>query len=312
MTAIPLLHSTGQAQADRALQGVVTLFESVFPQRIVGYYIEGSYADQTAVATSDLDLTIVFYGQFVTTAERQQAHEVVTACRQLSVVELDITLAEESELRRGADPMFKLGARLLYGQDRRDAIPLLPIEIWGRQRMHAAYWLMINVFNRPKPVVAPLTFPDPQDPFYGYAARMMHLADGRTIPTTRNLIRVTGWIATARLAYEAQHYVVRKRDCVPAYRRLIHDEWTTLLEGINERCRAAWRYHIPSTPAEQAELRTITADTLRFENHFLGCYRNFLLTQFTGADPEAQQAAEGLWQNTPYADPLILHARAAR
>lgn len=261
---------------------------------------------QTAVATSDLDLTIVFQEQFVTPAERQRAQEVVTACRQLSALELDITLTEEAEVRRGADPMFKLGARLLYGQEIRDALPLIPIEIWARQRMHAAYWLMINVFNRPKPVVAPLTFPDTQDPFYGYANRMIHLTDGGVIPTTRNLIRITGWIATARLAYEAQHYVVRKRDCISAYRSLINDEWTPLLAQIDLRCRSAWGYRVPSTTDEQMELGTILRDTLRFENHFLNCYRHFLLTQLISADLEAQQAARHLLQNTPYADPSIL------
>lgn len=306
MTAVALLYSTGHAQADRAVQEVVTLFESSFPQRVVGYFVEGSYADQSAIATSDLDLTIVFRTQFVTPAERQQAQEVVTACRQLSVLELDITLTAEAELRQGADPMFKMGARLLYGQELRDTIPLIPIELWARQRMHAAYWLLINVFNRPKPVVAPLTFPDAQDPFYGYAKRRMHLADGSVIPTTRNLIRVTGWIATARLAYEAQHYVVRKRDCVSAYRSLIHDEWTPLVAQIDARCRSAWAYQIPPTSAEQAELRTILCDALAFENHFLDCYHHFLLTQLTSADQEAQQAARALLQNTPYTDQTSL------
>ena len=212
MTAVTLLHTTGNALADHAVQKVVNLFESAFPQRVIGYFVEGSYADQRAVVTSDLDLAIVFREQFVTTEEQQRAQEAVMTCRQVSALELDITLAEEAELHWGADPMFKLGARLLYGQDTRDTKTLIPIATWARQRMHAAYWLMINVFNRRKPVVAPLVFPDPQDPFYGYAACQMHLADGRTIPTTRNLIRVTGWMATARLAYESQHYVQRSRN----------------------------------------------------------------------------------------------------
>lgn len=292
MTVVALLQSTGHVQADRAVQALVKRFESLFPQRVVGYFVEGSYADQTAIATSDLDLTLVFRDQFVTPEERQQAQEAVTACRQLNTLELDITLVEEGELRRGADPMFTLGARLLYGQEIRNTIPLIPIELWARQRMHAAYWLMIHVFNRPQPVVAPLTFPDAHDPFYGYANRVMHLADGSVIPTTRNLIRVTGWIATARLAYEAQHYVVRKRDCVPAYRSLINDEWTPLIAQIDARCRSAWGYRIPSTSDEQAELRAILCDTLFFENHFLSCYRHFLLTQFTGADPTILQSSQ--------------------
>jgi len=305
MTKYILQQSTGYSLADRTVQGIVALFETVFPDRIRGYYVEGSYADQTAVMTSDLDLTLVFRQQFATPEEQNSAQQLVSACQQLSALELDITLVAEAHLRQHADPMFKLGARLLYGQEIRGAIPLIPIATWARQRMHAAYWLMIHVFKRPLPVHAPLAFPDPHDPFYGYAARMMPLADGSEIPTTRNLIRVTGWIATARLAYEAQHYVVRKRDCVSSYRQFISDAWTSLLEQLDERCRSAWRYRIPATPAEEAELRTILTNTLAFENHYLQRYRQFLLTELTGDDRQAQQDALRMLDNTFYADPEV-------
>src|SRR5712692_11971608 len=138
---------------------------------------------------------------------------------------------------------------------------------------------MINVFQRPQPVRAPLTLPQPNAPFYGYTARTMRLRDGAEIPTTRNLIRVTGWIATARLAVEAQQYVIRKRDCAPTYRRLINDQWTALLEEIDQRCRTAWQYRIPDTASEQAELRAILERTPEFENHFLNRYRQFLVSE---------------------------------
>lgn len=59
MTAVALWHSIGDALAEYVVQGVVNLFESACPQRVIGYFVEGSYADQTAVATSDLDLTII-------------------------------------------------------------------------------------------------------------------------------------------------------------------------------------------------------------------------------------------------------------
>ena len=174
--------------------------------------------------------------------------------------------------------------------------------------MHAAYWLMINVFQRPKPVYAPLTLPQPTAAFYGYTNRTMRLADGITIPTTRNLIRVTGWIATARIAYQAQHYVVRKRDCVVAYRQMINDEWTDLLEQIDQRCRTAWHYRIPSAPIEQAELGTITTQTLAYENHFLLLYRDFLLAELAGTDQKARQDALRLLDHTFFADPAIIEA----
>jgi hypothetical protein len=120
--------------------------------------------------------------------------------------------------------MFKLGARLLNGRDVRDTIPLIPISTWARQRIHAAFWLMINVLQSPRPVHAPLTIPRPSAPFYGYTERTLRLTDGTEIPTTRNLIRVTGWIATARIAYPARQYVIWKRDWFRSYQETINDE----------------------------------------------------------------------------------------
>lgn len=277
MPTIHLAHSTDNPMVDQVIREIITHFESSFPNQIAGYYVEGSYADQTAVATSDLDLIIVFRQALASTEEKAQAERVQAACQQLSAIELDLTITDILYLREHADPMFKIGARLLYGKEIRDEIPLIPITTWAHQRMQAAYWLMINVFQRPKPVYAPLTFPQPTPPFYGYTNRTMRLADGSTIPTTRNLIRVTGWIATARIAYQAQHYVVRKRDCVMTYRQVINDEWTGLLEQIDQRCRTAWHYRIPNAPVEQAELETIVTQTLAYENHFLILYRDFLL-----------------------------------
>lgn len=310
MSEIILQQSTASALADRTLQEIIAHFETVFPQRILGYYVEGSYADQSAVITSDLDLTLVFRQRFTDVEEQKHARQLATACQQMSALELDITLAEETSLYQHADPMFKVGARLVYGEEIRAAIPLIPITTWARQRMHAAYWLMINVFQRPQPVSAPLSFPDGHAPFYGYTTRMLRLADGSEVPTTRNLIRVVGWIATARMAYQAQHYVIRKRDCVASYRQTINDEWTPFLEQIDRRCRSTWQYRIPTTAVEQAEFLAILQNTLAFENHFLELYRHFLLAELTSSDQAAQQEALRILHHTELRDPEIQQAIA--
>ena len=282
---------TGWPLADAALQAVVTQFEGAFPRRVAAYYLEGSYADGTAVATSDLDLTIVLVTPFASAAEAEQARQLAEACSGSVGPALDLTLVAESELREHADPMFKLGARLVSGRDVREGVPLLPIGAWARQRMHAAFWLMINVLERPQPVRAPLVFPRSEAPLYGYAERRVRLADGREIHTTRNLVRVMGWIATARIAHEAGQYVVRKRDCAVIYRQAIHDEWTSLLEQIDQQCLTAWQYRVPDEPGQQAELRALLARTLAFENHFLDRYRDFLVSELGSGDSQAQRIA---------------------
>ena len=306
MSLQPLLNSTGSALADRTIQGLAHLFESLFPGRICSWYVEGSYANASAVSTSDLDLILVFDAPLVAEQEQTLVVNLLEACKHLSSLELDVTVTDLITLQGSADPMFKLGARLVLGSEIRDAVPLMPVALWARQRMHAAFWLMIHVFNRPQSVVVPITFPDPADRFYGYAARRMQRPDGREVFTTRNLIRITGWIATARIAYQAQEYVVDKRSCVATYRKAIGDEWTDLLVTIDQRCRQDWHYLIPDNEEEQEELQAIGRQVLAYENHFLNMYDQFLADELTSNDLSAQTTALEMLDRTWHPEPAIL------
>jgi hypothetical protein len=57
--------SSGSQSADNALRGLIGIFEMLFPGRIRAYYAEGSYADRTAIASSDIDLVLIFKNSFV-------------------------------------------------------------------------------------------------------------------------------------------------------------------------------------------------------------------------------------------------------
>jgi hypothetical protein len=304
----PLLDSTGDAGADRCARGVIDRFEAAFPGRVRGYYVEGSRADGSGLASSDLDLTIVFKGGPADEATRQRAARLAEACTALGAVELDVVVEDEARLAAGVPPMFALGSRLLYGEDIRDRVPLLPIEAWSRDRLHAAYWLLVTVFGRRTVVAPPLACPDPASAFHGYANRPVRLADGTAVASTRNLIRVTGWIATARLAREAGRYVARKRDCHALYRRWIGDEWAPLLEEIYLTCRGAWDCRIPADEAERRRLRAICARTLAFENDFLRRYKEFLLAELRTADTPDRAHALRLLARIPYLDEEIAAA----
>jgi hypothetical protein len=254
MNDIQLHATTDRDVADGALRATITALEATFPGRIRGYYVEGSYTDGTDVATSDLDLVVVFRDA-CGDAERARAGAVSNSCDPNGGVELDIVIADEEELSRGAYPTLKLGSRCVYGDDIRDSLALLPIDEWTRQRMHAAYTLIVRIFDRPVPARYPLAYPDPHGDYYGYDNRTVRLSDGRDVPSTRNLIRVTGWAATALLALRAGVYIARKSDCHAAYHRYIGDEWTDLLDSLYRRCRTDWRYLIPASDGDRAALR---------------------------------------------------------
>jgi hypothetical protein len=311
----PILLSTssGSQSADNALRGLIGIFEMLFPGRIRAYYAEGSYADRTAIAASDIDLALIFKNSFVDEDEAGAARRLGACCARLSAFELDLDIIDEEHAGRGVFPTIKLASVLLYGEDIRDRLPLPPIAEWTRDRMHAAYWLIVQVFNRPPVVRYPLGYPRPEQAFFGYDQRMMQLPDGSRARCTRDLVRVTGWAATALIALQTGTYVVRKRDCHQRYHELIGDEWSELLRQIYERCKDGWNYCIPEDGGARQELRTICARTLEFENHFMRVFKEFVLGELRGDDAEARRTAIELLRQIPYHDDAIeqaLHAVA--
>jgi predicted nucleotidyltransferase len=292
------------SQINSILQKVVQVYESTFPGQIVAYYVEGSYADQTSLPTSDIDLVIVFRNPFSDMETRKKA-EQIWMNEQAETPEIDITVVDEESLRKGVRPNLKLGSQLIYGQDVCRLYPLLPIEAWACERMHAAYWLLVTIYQRPTPVLLPLTFPSPSEEFYGYTNRTLYLPDGQQVPCTRNLVRTTGWAATALLALQARQYVGRKRDCVRLYRDHIGDEWTPLLEEIAAVCRDECQYLIPTAPRAREHLRSICERTLHFEQHFLTLYKQFLLEQLRSTEQGQVRFARWVQEQLPLNDAEI-------
>ncbi len=305
MTNVTLSASVGSTTTDAIIRGVIGIFETAFAGRIRSCYVEGSYADGSAVAMSDIDLTVVFKDRFVGDAEREAATRLAGYCAAVSGVELDIELADDVQLAAGVYPSLKDGSLCPYGVDRRAEFRLLPLEEWTRQRMHAAYWLLVTVFDRPRVVVPPLRYPDPADTFFGYTRRTVRLPTGAEAPSTRDLIRVTGWIATALLAQRAGVYVARKSDCARAYRRSIGDEWASLLDAIYRRCRGEWGYLVPTAEADRRELRALCMRALHFENHFLTIYKDYLLAQLRSADDIAPHRALWVLEHVTYCDESV-------
>lgn len=307
---ITLVHSTRNERANTVLREVISDFESAFAGRVQSYYVEGSLADGSEVTTSDIDLHIVFHERFLDSDERKMVEKFAAQCVARSAVELDLELLEEQELLQGVGPNFKLGSLLIYGEDIREQVPLWPLEMWARDRMHSSYWRTVHLCQRPTPLRYPLTYPDPAGEFYGYDRRILRLPDGREVPCTRDLIRLVGWSATALLAFQAGIYVARKSDCHKLYREAFHDEHAQLLQDVYELCRGKWNYLLPSEQEDREILKNICERTLLFENHFLQLYRAFLLDELRNADPTGQRQALWVLKEIPYADLEVREAVA--
>ncbi len=299
------ISSTYNLLADSILQNILEMFEAQFPKRIRAYYIEGSYADASNVATSDLDVLLVFKNRFEND-EHQKAEELAEQHSAESIFELDIEAVDEQSLINGISPTLKFGSSLLYGEDIRNNLPLISLEEWTRDRMHSSLWRTVHLCNRLPVIRYPVTYPDPNGEFYGYDARMLRLPDGQEVHCTRDLIRLVGWSATAMIAFKAGRYVARKSECHKLYQACFNDEWGQLLQDIYELCRGKWNYLIPENQADRQTLRAICERTLGFENHFLQIYKKFVLSELRSIDTKGVLEALSVLQRIMYQDEEIL------
>lgn len=307
MAEIALVASTGNARMDAVVQALTTRFETVLPNRLRAVYVLGSYADASAVATSDLDLKLIIADSF-RDGERARTQAFLAECASRAEGELDIEVADEESLRAGVSPTLKLGSRLLWGTDLCQSLEIMPLPAWTRDRMHSSYWRLAGLFSRPTPLAMPLDYPDPGDEFYGYAHRLTHAPDGELVPGTRDLMRAVGWMATALVAYRAGQYVATKRACAPMYRDCIGDEWSSLLDDMSTWVRAAWQYRIPAAPEDRARLRALCTRALGFENHFLALYLDYALAELRSDDLLGRQMAVQMLERIPLADSLLMTA----
>jgi hypothetical protein len=129
MTLRNLQQSTGTVRTDAAMAVVIGAFEAAFPDRVRGYYLHGSVADDTEIGTSDLDLDIVVKGALRGAEERDEFIAIAELVASRIDLELDIEVTDEASLFAGAEPSFKLGSRLVCGEDIRSQVPLIPVNV---------------------------------------------------------------------------------------------------------------------------------------------------------------------------------------
>jgi predicted nucleotidyltransferase len=278
MPSIHLLHSTGNAPIDNILRGLIGLFETVFPERIRGYYLLGSFADATALPDSDIDLCVLFKDSFKDD-EEARASALVEHCARISPVELDVAPIGEPIPYRLRAVNVKLASRLLYGEDIRDTIPLPQIDAYARDALDLAFRLICRLRQNPPLLTVPLNYPDPAGEFYGYDRRQMRDAAGDNVPSTKDLVVTVGLIATAIVAMQVGQYVGSKRDCIRLYESEIGDAWTPLVTAVYEHCRDRWAYRIPEGTEERRRLRGLCQEALAFENQILALYRAHLVAE---------------------------------
>ena len=300
--------------ANQILQGIVSIFEIIFANRIRAYYLTGSYIDGTSVPSSDIDLRIIFKDIFVD-KEEDKAVEIGQACKQISPIALSIDVFSEETLCACEDIQnliyIKLGSLLVYGEDIREKLELPPPNLYKRVFMHLAFMYFTQVpiikmpfLTKPRKLTFPINYPDPQGVFFGYDE--YRNIDGRTAKGTKGLVMSTRDMAIALVAWKTGEYIGHRGDYIKLYRKFINDKWAEHLETIYIKCKKEWKYLIPEGNEDRAQLKEICREVLAFERHFLKNYKEFLVQELKSEDLEGKILATKRLGEIFYPDQRIM------
>ncbi|MEM9954881.1 MAG: hypothetical protein AAF846_24960 [Chloroflexota bacterium] len=267
---INLVNSTGDAHIDNIIQAVIGIYEATFPEQIQGYYLIGSYGDDSAIRGSDVDMMIIFKGT-MTESEKDRCDTLKTSCRVLTPVHLDLPVIAEADFHQVDTVALKLSSKFVYGEDTRESIPLPSMETYLYQiSMPTQRGLTIRF--RQEQVTLPLDYPDANDAYFGYIPAIYQDSD---TPIKLWVLNV-GWLATFLVVHRAGVYVPSKRHMLPLYRKYIHDKWTDFIADVYTYGRNKWHYQLPHSDEELKLFRELCQQTLAFENHVASIYVDWL------------------------------------
>jgi len=290
VATIALHHATGDARIDTLLCGAIGVFEAAFPGRILGYYLFGSHADGSAVANSDIDVFVVFQGDFADATEERRARQLWHACAQLSPVPMDLVPFAEQTLLNEGHFRLKDASLLLAGADIRARMPTLSLDTYLRVYSGAPCANFGGVLRRADTLVFPLSYPDVDSEFFGY-----DYADPREVSpgvrSIKGLVNSVCWSASILVTFATGRMIDTKAESVRAYRAVIGDRWTSLVETLYAHGKGTWGYRVPDDRIDRALLRDLCRETLPFENHYLTAYRAYLLEHLNSGEIERTRFA---------------------
>ncbi len=182
------------------LDGVIGLAEIMFPERIRAYYLMGSYAEDTAVPSSDLDMIIIFKGEFVG-VEADRLRQLRHHASNLSPIRLDLAPRCEADLFANGVTGLKLASQFLYGQDIRNQIPLESIAQYRYDIIRGFLIYQREIRGEPDHIPILIVAPDPCAEFCGYDTFGNWFGGDHVEKGTRLLLNLTTAGATASLSH---------------------------------------------------------------------------------------------------------------
>lgn len=250
------------------LDGIVGLVEMLLPGRVRAYYLTGSYAEGTAVPHSDLDMIVIFKGEYEP-GEADRLRELRHLASQLAPMRLDLTPKCEADLLAKGATGLKLGGKFVAGEDILAQIPFEPIGQYQQDLYRAFLIYQREIRGEPETIPTPVTPPVPDGEFLGYERFGIWHGGDLFEPGTRLLINLTSIGATASLAFLHEERAGSKWQAIQKYQQLIGDEWGAWLAELYQLAKVELGYKLPTETAVRHRLRRLIEKTPDFENLIL-------------------------------------------
>lgn len=236
--------------------------------RIISVYISGSYAnDYSLNGISDLDLLLL-----VDNPPKDFLDKVLEAAGPQDV-ELDLCILAVSDLYEHPDSIAvresvlssKLCGLLIYGEDLLKDWQIPPMEEYTQRTVEMVFMFIRRAHGDDCDMMQ-LQYPDASDPYMGYSV----MRNGK--PSTKQLISLYTWIATARLADRNGIYCGCKKQCINQSLQHLDADFSEVLGEVYANCREKWGYKIPDNPQEQIVLAKYCKALLKYEQDFANQY----------------------------------------
>lgn len=297
-------------EINKTIKEIIDTFELLMPNKMISFYIIGSYAENYYTKNSDIDALLILKDN-LSKKELNKAENILDNLSEESLTDLDISVISENELyhpktlNQKIDALLvKKNSYLFYGKEIKEKIPEIDIDSYINMAVNRPIHFIARVRDN-KYLTYPIDYPNKEVFHFGYCNRKI-LINGKNTPSTKELVVNVGWMATALIALKAKEVVVRKNDCLDKYKLFVNDEWVDFLEDVFAICRDKWEYRIPQKNNDKNKLISICKKTLQFENYFLEEYKNFIISQLKKKDHNNHVITEILSKKIHYAEPEIL------
>lgn len=301
-----LSFSTGRPAIDRTLRLIVDTLERRFPTTIRSYYLFGSFADGSAVDSSDIDLFIVVQGE-VRDGLRQQITSEIRSLTTPAPVQVDLLVMSDRILIRDGHFRVKHASRLIFGEDIRGYLPEQTTGQWLRHYSEAPIAYSLRVLRNVERIAYPLAYPQPDSEFFGYDRNQLP-PSGLPLHNVAAMVSAACWMGTLLVAMKTGEQARTKSESVRLYRSAVGDEWSGFLSGLYQHGKERWGYQVPASNEERLCLRSFCEKMLDFENHYFARFRGWLLEQAYSPDALNRRLAMEHFGLVLFHDDLVAEA----